>query len=98
MIGEIQIKLQFKGQSPPFQFQNIFLTEVEKICDSKNRQQLLDAYHKMQIYSTNNKATIDSDLITQKIAREKNMGGGSVSFQNSASMSMNQSSKFITDD
>ena len=97
MIGELQIRLQFKGQSPPFQYQNVFLGEVEKICDSKNRQQLLDAYHKMQIYSTNNKGTIDSDLIMQKMAREKTIGGGSMSFQNSASLSMG-GSKFVTED
>ena len=65
MICELQIKLVSKQVSSLY-YSNHFVYEIERVCDSKDRYKLFEAYTAALIYPTQHGATIDSSLINYR--------------------------------
>ena len=61
MICELQIKLQ--SGPKPINFNSAhFIYEIERVCDSKDRYKLFEAYTKSIIHPINSGMTLDSVL------------------------------------
>jgi len=75
MICELQIKLVSKQVSALY-YSNHFVYEIERVCDSKDRYKLFEAYTASLIYAANHDATIDSSLIN--VRGDDNFGNQTV--------------------
>ena len=70
MICELQIRLG-SGKTPLLYYSNHFVYEIERVCNSRERYKLFEAYNKASRHPTKHHLTIDSDLINSTDYDEK---------------------------